>query len=542
MVGVDGERVDGGPPPRRRRPGWQRFLAGVLLPVLVGVAGAWLGLRAFGRHSVPMGPFRVQLASQFGRGVTDVALPPFGRLSADTHFGPLRLTATLQDVGVDQLTGLIREQSTEDIVAQIERDALRQLGPFALRVLAVGVAAGLVLAAVAFRERWRRVGIAGATALLAVGGGELAAWATFDPTAFRSPTYSGSLALAPPLIGPIQRATDRIDDIREELSRVVDGALRAYTSIEGSPLAGGPFVAVLHISDIHLSPLGMEFAREVAEGFDVDFVVDTGDLTSFGTPAERLVLSLIPRFGRPYVFVRGNHDSLALQSAMGRVAGAVVLDGTATVIEGITVYGLGHPVFTPDQRPPLDDETFDEMARSAAGRVADDLAGLPAPPDIVAVHDDRMVEELAGQAPLVISGHFHEASAREVEGTLFLRIGTTGGSGATVFASDEVVPFSAQILYLEPGEAGEPARLIGYDLIEQSPLTGSLTVERRLAGDDLPEPSPTGAPSPTESPAESPAPSPAGSPTGTPTAAAVPGRQEGPAPRGASPPELPAPV
>jgi len=35
--------------------------------------------------------------------------------------------------------------------------------------------------------------------------------------------------------------------------------------------------------------------------------------------------------------------------------------------------------------------------------VAEDLALLGDPPDIVAVHDDRMVEALAGGMPLVIS-------------------------------------------------------------------------------------------------------------------------------------------
>jgi len=33
----------------------------------------------------------------------------------------------------------------------------------------------------------------------------------------------------------------------------------------------------------------LQFAVEIARAFDVDFVADTGDLTSFGTPVENLV-------------------------------------------------------------------------------------------------------------------------------------------------------------------------------------------------------------------------------------------------------------
>jgi hypothetical protein len=79
----------------------------------------------------------------------------------------------------------------------------------------------------------------------------------------------GSLARAQ-LIGPA-RATDRVEDLRAGLEQIVDGAVRAYTTLQATPLADDA-IRVLHISDIHASPLGMDFAQEVARGFDVDFV------------------------------------------------------------------------------------------------------------------------------------------------------------------------------------------------------------------------------------------------------------------------------
>ena len=195
--------------------------------------------------------------------------------------------------------------------------------------------------------------------------------------------------------------------------------MRVYTSLAENPVGTEPEIRVLHISDIHLSPLGMTFAAEVGRAFGVDFVLDTGDITSFGTPAENLILSAIPSFGRPYVYVRGNHDSIALQESVARIRNAIVLDGRERKIKGLTVYGLGDPIFTPNKITIRSDEQLAGIVRAAGSRILADVRREAAPPDIVAVHDDRMAEAVAGYVPLVVSGHFHQQSARAVGGTLF---------------------------------------------------------------------------------------------------------------------------
>jgi predicted MPP superfamily phosphohydrolase len=472
-----------------------RRLRLIVSPVLVGVLGAWLGMFVLSRDTVALGPFRVQLSSGFGRGVTDIRLPPLGRLSADTHLSPLRFMVTLEDVRVGELADTVNAGGIDRLVAQVQADALEQVAPFALRTLGAAVVGGLALALVVFRTGWRSIGIAVLTALVGVGGAETAAWRTYRPGALLSPTFSGSLSLAPELIGPAQTALDRIDEVRAELTRVLAGATRVYTSIQAGPLGLGDELRVLHISDLHLSPLGIAFAREVADAFDVEFIIDTGDLTSFGTPAESLILAGIAGFRRPYVYVRGNHDSTAIQDALRRIPGAVLLDGTTKGLAGLPVYGRGHPVFTPDQLAALDDEEIASRLADEGELVAVDLS-TARPPAIVAVHDDRMAQSVAGLVPLVISGHFHEPSARVVNGTLFLRVGSTGGAGANVFTREGGVPLSAEVLYFDGNV------LVAYDLIEQSPESGSLLVERHLISQEFgtltPTPSPPSpAPSPT---------------------------------------------
>ena len=490
---------------REREPGrsWPRRVGPVLLAGLVGLGGAWLGMALFGRDTVPIGPFRVELDVGFGKGETELGLPPFGALTADTHLSPLHVSATLRDVGVRRLTDVVDQEGIDGLVNDVELDAHDSVRTMAWRILLVATLGGVALAAIVYRRRWRLVAAGGLAALLGVALCEVFLLATFTPEAFSEPTYSGSLVLAPQLIGPVREATGKIEDLRAGLEQIVDGTVRAYTTLQPTPLASDA-IRVLHISDIHASPLGMEFAQEVARGFDVDFVIDTGDLTSFGTPIENLITNDIPAFGRPYVFVRGSHDSIALQAAVAKEPNAIVLDGRAKTIDGLTVYGLGHPAFTPARGAPVDAEDFAALARSVGPQIVQDVEASPDPVEIVAVHDDRMAEDVAGRVPLVISGHFHETTATIRNGTLYLRIGTTGGSGAGIFRGLDV-PFSAEVLYFSEGP--EP-RLIAYDVIDQSPQSGSLQVRRVNVpvefGELVLTPTPT--PTPTSSLSASPSP------------------------------------
>jgi predicted phosphodiesterase len=479
---------------RRARPAVR-----ILIPALIGLGGAWIGMMVAGRQTVVMGPFHVQLEANFGRGDTVIRLPPFGSLSADTHRAPLHVTATLQNVDIPQLTASVSHGGVSQLVEQTQQKALNAIEPFALRLFAVAMAGAIASGIVVFRGRWRPVAIAALAALVLAGGSELTAYATFRPSAFAQPRFSGSLVLAHQLLGPVEQATGRLQDFTEELSRIVASAARVYGSIGDFPGSTGGEIRVLHISDIHLSPLGMEFARELARAFNVDFVVDTGDITSFGSPAENLILSSIPSFGVPYVFVRGNHDSLGLQEAIARLKNVHVLDGNTVTIDGIEIYGRGDPAFTPNKLAALDDQQVAAIVRAAAPQVNADVAALARPPDIVAVHDDRMAQGLAGLVPLVISGHFHVTHAYVVRGTQYLQVGSTGGAGANVFLQTGGIPLEAQILSFVPGS---PPRLIAYDDIQQSPETGSLTVTRHLLAEGegrlvLTPPPPSTSPSPT---------------------------------------------
>src|SRR6185436_15138134 len=223
-----------------------RAVAPALVACAVGLVGAWLGLALLARETVPIGPFRVELDVGFGRGETVLGLPPFGALTADTHLSPLHVSATLQDVGVQRLTDVVNAEGLDGLVSDVERDARASVGSIAWRTLLAATIGGTALAALVYRTHWRRVAVGGVAALLGVTLCEVLLLTTFQPAAFTEPTYSGSLALAPQLIGPVSEATGRIQDLRAGLEQIVDGTVRAYTSLQASPPADDA-IRVLHI-------------------------------------------------------------------------------------------------------------------------------------------------------------------------------------------------------------------------------------------------------------------------------------------------------
>ena len=346
-----------------RIPRWAMLLG----PILVGIAGAALALQAFAKTTVDAGPFQIQLEADFGRSVTDISLPPLGRLRADTHGAPLHLRASLREVDVEQLQEGLR-RGVDSVAAEVERNTFAAVGRFAGWVILVGIAGAATLGLLAFRDRWLevlRATVAGLVAVvLSVGFTVIG----FDAAAFQAPSYSGSLRLVPQLFGPVEGAIERVGYFRDELRRVVAGAARAYAAVESNPLGRGDEVRVLHISDIHLSTLGYGFAHELARSFDVDFVIDTGDTTSFGASNEEFILSEIPEFELPYVWVRGNHDSADFQDASLARREPSCSTARRTEVDGFTIYGLGHPYFNEQRGTPVGDEDVVALVEAAAER------------------------------------------------------------------------------------------------------------------------------------------------------------------------------
>ena len=487
----------------------------VLGAVVVGLVGGALGWALAPGSQAYVGPIQVQVdvRPSLSPGV-HVQLPPVGDVAFDTHSAPVAVNASVLSVDLEQAQQLIG--SPQGLLA------LQLAAPEVLRdatVEAVAWAAGcalagaLLLGLAVYRLSWRPVqSTAGVMVLLLALGGLTAG--TFDAAALRAPRFTGLLSSAPYIAGEGRAVAERLESYRSGLADFVQSVTTLYAVADRLPVLprGGETTTVLHVSDIHLNPLGFDVAERLVDQFGVDAVVDTGDITTWGTSVESSTLSRIGDLGVPYVFMRGNHDSAATEAAVAAQPGAVVLDGEIAEVAGLVFAGIGDPRFTPDGEEAEDDEANRELMLEASGELADVITSRPGAGegdvgddgngvDVALIHDPGALDPLFGEVPLVLSGHYHRRIARlDESGTRVMVEGSTGGAGITArglarLGDGEPLSLTATLLYFAASGDRE-GRLVAYDQVTVGGLgLASVTIERTVVSpDDAPDDVPPGEP------------------------------------------------
>jgi predicted MPP superfamily phosphohydrolase len=292
---------------------------------------------------------------------------------------------------------------------------------------------------------------------------------------------------------------------------------------------------VLHVSDIHLNPLAFDLIDKIVQQFGVDVVVDTGDITTWGTAIESRTLARIGQVGVPYVFVRGNHDSARTEASVRTNRNAIVLDDGVAEVAGLVIAGIGDPVFTPDgdtsdQAPglptagPLGVTT--SPANAAHAQSVDRLTSTveawdqqhpDRPVDIAAIHEPVELGPLLGRVPMIFAGHTHSRATTldKKTGTALLVEGSTGGAGITQrglerLSDGKPLPLAASLVHV--AKTGERAgRPVAVDAITVGGFgLTSVNLERTvIRPEDTPELAPQPTPTPTDGATPTPTPSPA---------------------------------
>jgi predicted phosphodiesterase len=450
-------------PPRR---GWRRWL-------LAGVLGAGVALAATSALSTSgrVGPTHVSVRVHPAlEGDTEVAVPPLGGLAIDSHRSPLAVRARVDEIDVADVRRLARSDDIDaSLRTDVERDVRSLAAKVAVRVIVVALLAGLIAGALVPGSRLRTALFGGLGGVLVVGGLLAWTWHGLRPAAVNTPRFTGALASAPELVAAARREVGDLNGIRERVD-VLAGRMALLRDGFGDEPGRDDEVRVLHISDIHLNPVGLELARSLADAFEVDAVVDTGDLTSFGVDAEARIAVLLDQFSAPYYFIPGNHDSVANREAMERNPRVTVVDGQAFDVGDVTILGVADPGFTALGGMPYDD------AKSLREERAGDVRHLvdEVRPDVLAVAGSGLAAESIGAVPTVISGDVHRRSERFEDGTRLLTVGSTGATGLGSFTVTEDRPYEAQILHFTGG------RLTGLDYLSLSGLNGAFTFDRVL--------------------------------------------------------------
>ncbi|MBX6722457.1 MAG: metallophosphoesterase [Dactylosporangium sp.] len=490
---------------RLRSPGpVMRRAAAVLSITTVAVVGIVLGTLIGARTTSDVGPFSAELQiTPSLTGGADVQIPPLGSLALDSHDGPAHVSLKLGNLDQGRTQALVADpegivRASDTAVQDVETGLTR----LALRTLAATLLGALALAALVFRNL-RRVAITGALALGLTAASLGVAVGTFRPTAIQEPRYEGLLVNAPAVVGEAQRIADRYDEYRAQLQRLVRNVSRLYTTVSTLPVfePDPSTTRVLHVSDLHLNPSAWSIIDSVVDQFDIDVVVDTGDITDWGTQQEASrYVSSIAALDVPYVYIRGNHDSAIVSAAVAQQPNAIVLENEVRSAAGLTFAGISDPRFTPDKETapatPAESQKTMEQVLGTGGRLAETIQRSGQQVDVAMVHDPASADGLAGHVPVVLAGHTHARDVRtlSVNGeppTLLMVEGSTGGAGLRGLEHEEPTPLTLSVLYFD-----ETRTLQAYDDIRVGGTgLAMVTLERHVISSP-PQPAPTGTPSP----------------------------------------------
>ncbi len=437
-----------------------------LAMIAVTLVGVSAGLLLGGRTHDDVGPFAARFSiSPSLSGGTDVQIPPLGSIDLASHDGPAHLSVRLDSLDQQRTLALALdrngvEKASRGAVGDVERGVVRLL----FQAAGAGLLGALLLAALVFRNM-KRVAICGGLALVTMAGSGAVALATFRPSSVEEPRYHGLLANAPAVIGDAKRIADQYAQYRDELQQLVNNVSRLYGTFSTLPVYEPTpgSIRVLHISDLHLNPAAWSVISTVVKQYDINVVIDTGDINDWGTSMESSFTDSIGALGVPYVFVRGNHDSTTTQDAVAAQPNAIVLDNQLATVDGLTIAGIGDPQFTPDK------STHEEQGASAhqaadlldssGAKLANTIDRAGQPVNLALVHDPAMAGPLDGTVPVVLAGHLH---ARQVstmpavpgkQKTLLMVEGSTGGAGLRGLEGETPTPLEMSVLYFDPKRA-----------------------------------------------------------------------------------------
>ncbi|MDW7651865.1 MAG: metallophosphoesterase family protein [Bacillota bacterium] len=448
--------------------------------VILAVIGMLVFVSLLGSYTTTLDAFEMRMELMiFDSGFTELALPPLGKVRARTHAPPLMLRVTLTNINLDQLQVLLDKVEDEKFLDGLRDASRRQINVFLLRLLVLAFLGGLA-GPFLFGERERkRLLAAGLIGMLLLGTLLTASYVTYDPLAFLNPEFEGILQAAPWMFGLLEETLVKVRSLGEQLGLIATNISVLFEQVEqlepGGTVEGE--LKVAHVSDLHNNPAGMDFLRQVVRTFGVHLVIDTGDITDFGTEIEAGLAAPIEEFDIPYIFVPGNHDSPDVVARMKSFANVLVLEEGIVDVFGLRIAGIADPSSRDTGMVVAADYILEDYA-ARLERVLNEAEDVP---HIVAVHHPRIAGHFMDRVRVVLTGHTHRLGITESSESVMINAGTTGASGIRGLQTNQETPFSLVLLHFGRQADGE-FYLKATDIIKVFQLQSGFLLERRLFG------------------------------------------------------------
>lgn len=449
------------------------------LPALSVIIGAIVFTNLFSRASYEAVSFVIELDATLGLpGLTRFVLPPVGSISALTHPIPVQLTVSLQSIDLAILRAIVfsSPDNLETVIHMVDEWVVRIAIMHLVRLVLLGSLGALVGAWVGGIRRISSLGLAVVTGAFVVILAFGLTYFTYDANAFTHPQYNGIIEAAPWMFELVQESLGRVEELGKQIQTVAGNLYAVFSSLEniGQISLGNVDLLVLHVSDIHNNPVAFDFVYQVIGSFPVSFIIDTGDLTDWGTELEAEITRRIMQLGIPYVFATGNHDSPDVVERMRQTPNVVLVEDGEQEVMGLRIAGIGDPAAFDYSPQPAG---LDELA-AIAQRINESWAGVDDRPDIFMLHNHRIAQQIEpGLFPVVLFGHSHALGIEERERTFYINAGTTGAAGIRGFQSQEPHPYSLALLHYSRDETGR-LQLVAVDGVNVAGLGSGFSLQR----------------------------------------------------------------
>lgn len=410
-------------------------------------------------------------------GKTIVEIPPLGNISADTHNLPVTLQITLDNIGVDLASNLLDSYSENNALSNLKVDLPELIKPFLIRQIYLALLGSAIAVLLLWRFNIKYI-IGGALiGTLAISLVLFSLFDSYDIDAFAQPEVSGVLSLAASVFPEPDKLLEKLDEVQSQTRMMVNNIEALFTSAKGLASIGSPehenyTRKVLLVGDLHSNPVGIELISSIADAFAVDLIIDTGDLTDFGSPLETMFAHELSKIELPYLFSPGNHDSPEIIEFIESLPDTQVFQDNIIEIAGLKILGAPDPLSFSNTATEEDKQKQANMQKSLIESIETQSVNKP---DIAVVHNNQVAQQLQNSFPLIVTGHTHQQSVKVRADSIIINPGTTGAAGLRGLYSEGDTTYSAVILYIKPGE-----KATAVDIIKYIPASHNFFIERKL--------------------------------------------------------------
>ncbi|SES77535.1 metallophosphoesterase family protein [Anaerobranca gottschalkii] len=445
---------------------------------ILALIGSILFISFFSNTSFKVLAFELDVKLDFfNKGLTEIYLPPLGIVRAETHNPPLKFIITLTNVNLNLLEELSLGEKQEEILSSIINILSGRIRVFIVRNFLLTFIGGSFLTFL-FYKRPKDILLGGTIGIMIFAIILLSAFSSYDETAFFiNPEFEGVLQMAPWIFGLLEESLEKLEDFSEQMDLLIVNLYRLFERIQYlQPLgAVDGDIKVLHVSDIHNHPVAYDFIKQIVENFAVDLVIDTGDISDYGTPLEGELLRKLETINVPYIFIPGNHDSPAIIETMESIDNVFVLINDVIQIAGVTIAGIADPASETTAMAVPPKEVYLERVQMLEKTIEESNLN----PFFVVSHHPIISEELAGKYPVLLQGHTHSINIYEKNGSIIINPGTSGAAGIRGLLAREEVPYSVVLMHLKINE-NETLYLAAVDIIKVYNLSSGFILERKL--------------------------------------------------------------